>query len=1255
MTLVLVVLALLVVVNCCFMVYLISDVASHSEHAEREPGTVWGIGLISFFQFLLSTFGISDFALGAAVYSRLKWVSVGNLPGTLNAAAVIPVAVMSLFWITSIEVDLATLLVPIVAQMAGAYISPRFVVKMPGRAIRIFLALGMLVTVVSVAAGSFGFFSTGGIVTALGLNKLIILAVLCFVYGALNNLGIGSYALTMSTVFALGLDLEAAFPIMMGAAAFSVPVASIQFIRRGSYSRKITVISAACGSVGVIVAAFAVKNVDMQPLKWLVAAFLLYSAYAMLRKALKNEDYAVAEPAKPTVGKLSTVSRLTIFCLILVLLCTASLAVVFVKNFRTISSNDVETILNEHNTRLRDSIRAYLREHENFLLSIRAGASQFMSRKPVDQEQLRRYLETSAGLLSDISTLYCTSNEVWNKAGGYAVFSQPWDVPEDWDNTERPWFVAAKKEQGGDAVYSRPYEDALTGATILDISANVYDADGKDIGVISESITLEALELMLRRASFLELQEVYLIDSDGVFIIAPALNVAAGTSLFEAFGLGKYRDRILSSGTFSVSDQDTTIYSSAIPSAGWFVVSIVPEGTIFSYVNERLMGMFLTPMLVIFFMLLVVLISLMFIIRHESQGKLTAERLTREKSRFIARISHELRTPMNAVIGMSQLAREDFGSPRSLDYLSGIQSAGASLLAIINDLLDFSKIESGRLECTDAVYSTADMLNDTLGIIRIQMVAKPLELLVEASPGLPRLMRGDVGRVKQILLNLLSNAVKYSEKGCIGFSASGEALPPNHIRLTFVVEDKGIGIKPEDMPKLFGDFSRVDEQRNSAIEGTGLGLPITLSLCRAMQGDIAVSSEYGRGSTFTATIIQCVADWKPMGDLASVLTAGDKPKSSCLRRVSFVAPDANVLIVDDFPSNLAVTEGLLRPYGVRFSTCQNGRDAVQLAQSGAFDLVLMDHMMPEMDGIQAMRAIRAFGGPFAALPMVVLTAHAVSGMKELFLERGFDDFMSKPIDTDRLDELLRRWIPAAKQQRVAESAPDSGYDAAPDETADNAPGDAPRKGPDAPDDAPGKGPSKAPHETACATAGETAGDAPDAGPAAGPPMSCNIKAELATQQLDLLNHYAWHFANGLPADQAYCERTGRLVDALTEAMGAGTDDPDPETAKLAAAARRGEAEEIRRLLPDVYQRLATALHQRNTNAPVALVQMLSQLKAALDAGDEARANILMDAFRAMDGLSPSARELYFFLYNALLMGDTEEAAQGLSQWLDQCN
>lgn len=1220
MTLVLVVLALLVVVSCCFMGYLISDVAGHSEHAGREPGTVWGIGLISFFQFLLSTFGISDFALGAAAYSKLKWVSVGNLPGTLNAASVIPVAVMSLFWITSIEVDLATLLVPIVAQMAGAYISPRFVVKMPGRVIRIFLALGMLVTVLNVVAGSFGVFSTGDIVTALGLNKLVILAGLCFVYGALNNLGIGSYALTLATVFALGLDVEAAFPIMMGAAAFSVPVASIQFIRRGSYSRKITVISAVCGSVGVLVAAFALKNMDIQPLKWLIAAFLLYSACSMLRMALNNKDYAVAASDKPIVGKLSTVGRLTILCLILVVLCTASLAVVLVQNFRTISSNDVETILNEHNTRLRDSIRAYLREHENFLLSVRAGAVHFMSSNPVDQEQLRRYLETSAGLLTDVSTLYCTSNEVWNKPGGYAVFSQPWDVPQDWDNTERPWFVAAKKEQGGDAVYSRPYEDALTGGTILDISANVYDANEKDIGVISESITLEALELMLRRASFLELQEVYLVDSDGAFIIAPALDVAAGTSLFEAFGLDKYRDRILSSGTFSVSDQGTTIFSSAIPSAGWFVVSIVPEGTIFSYVNERLVGMFLTPMLVIFFMLLVVLISLMSIIRHESQGKLTAERLTQEKSRFIARMSHELRTPMNAVIGMSELAREDFGSSRSLEYLSGIHNAGVSLLAIVNDLLDFSKIESGRLECSEAAYTTADMLNDALGIIRIQMVGKPLELMAEASPDLPRLMIGDVGRVKQILLNLLSNAVKYSEKGCIHFSASGEALTENTLRLTFVVEDKGIGIKPEDVPKLFGDFTRVEERRNSAIEGTGLGLPIARSLCRAMRGDITVSSEYGKGSTFTATIIQSVADWKPMGSPVSVVATAGKAISRSSRRISFMAPDASVLIADDFSSNLAVTEGLLRPYGMRVFTCLNGRDAVQLAQSGSFDLVLMDHMMPEMDGTQAMRAIRAFGGSFAALPVVVLTAHAVSGMKELFLESGFDDFMSKPINTAELDELLRRWIPAAKQQGVADSTPVN----APNDATVNAPNDRS-------DDAPNNATDSTPH------------------------MSGSIRDELAAQQLDLLNHYAWHFANGLPADQAYCEKTGRLADALVENIGVIPDGPVPGAAKLAAAARLGQAEEIRQLLPHVYQGLATALHQRNKHAPDALTHMLSQLKAALDADDEQRANTVMDAFRGMDGLSHSAQELYFFLYNALLMGETEQASQRLTQWLDRCD
>jgi hypothetical protein len=238
------------------------------------------------------------------------------------------------------------------------------------------------------------------------------------------------------------------------------------------------------------------------------------------------------------------------------------------------------------------------------------------------------------------------------------------------------------------------------------------------------------------------------------------------------------------------------------------------------------------------------------------------------------------------------------------------------------------------------------MLNDALTIIRVQMAEKPLDLIVETDPGIPRRMVGDAGRVKQVLLNLLSNAVKYTNEGSIRlrFFASREE---NTVRLTFVVEDSGIGIRPEDMPKLFGDFARVDEKRNSSIEGTGLGLSIARSLCGAMGGGITATSEYGKGSVFTAVFTQAVDDWEPMGDAVAISQArAGALRAALTQRAACIAPDAEVLVVDDLPANLTVAEGLLRPYKMRVFTCLNGREAVELAAMRSFDLVLMDHTMP---------------------------------------------------------------------------------------------------------------------------------------------------------------------------------------------------------------------------------------------------------------------------------------------------------------------
>jgi CheY-like chemotaxis protein/nitrogen-specific signal transduction histidine kinase len=400
------------------------------------------------------------------------------------------------------------------------------------------------------------------------------------------------------------------------------------------------------------------------------------------------------------------------------------------------------------------------------------------------------------------------------------------------------------------------------------------------------------------------------------------------------------------------------------------------------------------------------------------KAALRAETANRSKSSFLARMSHEIRTPMNAIIGLSELARREYGKPKAIEYISGIKNAGAGLLAIINDILDFSQIESGNLLIHPAPYQTASLLNDALTIIRIRMSEKSLKLIVDTSPDIPEILIGDAGRIRQILLNLLSNAVKYTDNGFIKFSASGERVSENTIRLTFIVEDSGIGIKSEDLPKLFGEFMRVDETRNINIEGAGLGLAITRSLCRAMGGDITARSEYGKGSAFTATLAQTVDDWKPMGELSEISMNHDDKQYT-----TFIAPEAEVLVVDDFHSNLLVAEGLLVPYGMRVFTSLSGLEAVNLVRTRSFDLVLMDHMMPEMDGVEATRAIRAISGRrFRAMPIIALTANAVSGMKEMFLENGFNDFLSKPIETVKLDAVLKKWIPEGKRLKALKTA-----------------------------------------------------------------------------------------------------------------------------------------------------------------------------------------------------------------------------------------
>lgn len=284
-----VILILVVLVNGLFAIRFVLDVLQHKEELKEEPGNPVAMAIVSFFMFFLSTFGISDFAIGSSLYPKAKWVSDKKLPGTLNTECVIPVAVMALAYISSIEVGLLTLVTAIVCQVVGAYVSPRYVTKLPANQIKRFVAAGLFIAAGLILAGKFGIYPSGGELSSLEGGSLILFALLCMLFGAFNNIGIGSYALTMATVYAMGLNPSIAFPIMMGACTFSVPIGSMQFIKLDSYSRKITLFTSTFGVLGVLVAAFVVKSLDVSALLWVVVVVVLYSAITMLKSSFNKE------------------------------------------------------------------------------------------------------------------------------------------------------------------------------------------------------------------------------------------------------------------------------------------------------------------------------------------------------------------------------------------------------------------------------------------------------------------------------------------------------------------------------------------------------------------------------------------------------------------------------------------------------------------------------------------------------------------------------------------------------------------------------------------------------------------------------------------------------------------------------------------------------------------------------------------------------------------------------------------------------
>ncbi|MCM1539867.1 MAG: response regulator [Blautia sp.] len=379
------------------------------------------------------------------------------------------------------------------------------------------------------------------------------------------------------------------------------------------------------------------------------------------------------------------------------------------------------------------------------------------------------------------------------------------------------------------------------------------------------------------------------------------------------------------------------------------------------------------------------------------------------KGKFLANMSHEIRTPINAVLGMDEMILREARETKIREYAMDIFTAGQSLLSIVNDILDLSKIESGKMEIIPADYDVSSMIHDLANMTEMRMKSKDLRFHVEADRGIPCTLHGDDVRIRQVLTNILTNAVKYTKEGDIWFRVRREKKENGRVTLYFEIEDTGIGIREEDLPKLYAEFERIEEERNRNIEGTGLGMSITLQLLQMMGSRLQVESVYGKGSRFFFYLEQDIVEDKPIGDFERNV---QQLAADYTYAAAFTAPDAEVLVVDDNAVNRKVFGNLLNQTQVKITEAESGAKCLELTKQKHFDIIFLDHMMPEMDGLETLKRMRAdSGNPCRNTPVIALTANAISGARERYLASGFNDYLSKPIVSEKLEKMLRDYLP----------------------------------------------------------------------------------------------------------------------------------------------------------------------------------------------------------------------------------------------------
>jgi signal transduction histidine kinase/CheY-like chemotaxis protein len=548
------------------------------------------------------------------------------------------------------------------------------------------------------------------------------------------------------------------------------------------------------------------------------------------------------------------------------------------------------------------------------------------------------------------------------------------------------------------------------------INAPVFDETRKPIGMVGTGIELTNYVDMIYQSNENSF-EIYLFNEHGEITGSKDIeSVVAKRKIGEELSgigfdiLGEARN--LRPGETLINDTSSgKVIVGTIPVLDWYAAAIAPV-TIYDY-DPIMIALFIVMFVVIALILVIFNAFIAGFLRSLRKTMESLEKASKAKSEFLATMSHEIRTPMNAILGITQIQIQKGDLPNEYaEALDKIYSSGNSLLGIINDILDMSKIESGKLELNPAEYDMPSLINDAVQLNIGRVGSKPVELMLDIDETLPARLCGDALRLKQILNNLLSNAIKYTDKGYVKLRIIHLKTEDKAVTLRIVVEDSGQGMKEEDRKRLFSEYLRFNIEANRRTEGTGLGLKITKNLVEMMNGTINIESEYGKGSIFTLTVRQeavpCEAIGAELAERLSNFTFSSGKQLDKLQIIRSLMPYGSVLIVDDVETNLYVAEGLLSAYKLNVETLNSGFAAIDKVKTGkAYDVIFMDHMMPSMDGIETTKKLREAGYEGV---IVALTANALVGNDAMFKQNGFDDFISKPIDIRQLNACLNKYV-----------------------------------------------------------------------------------------------------------------------------------------------------------------------------------------------------------------------------------------------------